>query len=71
MITLTVTEEDARILADTLAHDLSDLRMEISHTDLLAFRERLKTRKAALRRVLEALESPEASAPEVRPRPPG
>jgi hypothetical protein len=57
VITLTLTSEDARVLADTLTHDLSELRMEISHTDSLDFREGLKRKKAALRRILDALES--------------
>lgn len=57
MITITLSDEEARVLADTLTHDLSELRMEISHTDSLDFREGLKSRKAALRRVLDALES--------------
>lgn len=57
MITLALNEEDARTLADTLTHDLSELRMEISHTDRWEFREGLKRKKAALRRILAALES--------------
>ena len=56
MITITLNDEEARVLADTLTHDLSELRMEISHTDSLDFREGLKSKKAALRRILEALE---------------
>jgi hypothetical protein len=54
---LTLNDDDARVLADTLTHDLSELRMEISHTDRMDFREGLKEKKAALGRIVDALES--------------
>lgn len=57
MVTLVLDEDDARILADTLTHDLSELRMEISHTDRWEYREGLKKKKAALRRILAAVEA--------------
>ncbi len=63
MVTLTLDEQDAQVLSEVLANDLSDLRMEISHTDLLAFREGLKRKKESLRRVLAALET--ATAPSI------
>jgi hypothetical protein len=63
VVTLTLDEQDAQVLSEVLANDLSDLRMEISHTDLLAFREGLKRKKESLRRVLAALET--ATAPSI------
>ena len=55
MIELDVTAEEARILADALESYLSDLRMEISDTDSMDFREGLKRRKAALNKALDAI----------------
>ena len=55
MIELDLTAEEARILSETIESYLSDLRMEISGTDSLDFREGLKTRKAALNKALDAI----------------
>jgi hypothetical protein len=52
---LDLTPDEVAILEDLLTNDLSDLRMEIAHTDRLEYRERLKARKAVLTKVLEAL----------------
>jgi hypothetical protein len=61
MLHLDLTPNEVAILEDLLTNDLSDLRMEIAHTDRLDYRERLKVRKAVLTKVLEAL-GPSATA---------
>jgi ribosome recycling factor len=58
MIQLELTEEERKSLIEILEADLSDLRMEISHTDRLDFRDMLKGRKAVLGKLLEALRQP-------------
>jgi hypothetical protein len=55
MIHLDLTEDEARILAEILESDHSDLRMEIADTDSMDFREMLKGRKAVLAKAIEAL----------------
>jgi len=55
MTELKLSEEDARILRDTLTGYLSDLRMQISATDLHDFKKGLKDRQSALNRVLDQL----------------
>jgi hypothetical protein len=55
MIHLEITREDAEILTEVLDSALSDLRYEISNTDLLDYRNSLKRRKAVLVEVLGQL----------------
>lgn len=55
MLHLDLTPEEIAVFDDLLANDLSDLRMEIAHTDRLEYRERLKVRKAVLTKVLDAI----------------
>lgn len=55
MIQLDLTPEEARILAEILESDHSDLRMEIADTDSLDFREMLKRRKAVLAKAIAGL----------------
>lgn len=57
MLHLDLNPRELGIVQHVLESYLSDLRMEIADTDLLAFRERLKERKAVLIRVLEAVEA--------------
>jgi len=57
MIELDLDDNERAILTTVLDSYLSDLRMEISHTDRQDFREMLKERKAVLMKVLEALEA--------------
>ena len=57
MVTITLDAADAITLADALKSYLSDLGMEIADTDNKDFRDGLKARKAALRRVLDLLET--------------
>lgn len=55
MIHLEITQEEKEILIDILENDLSDLRMEITDTDKMDFREMLKKQKEVLKKVLETL----------------
>lgn len=57
MIQLDLDMAEAMILRETIEAVLSDLRMEIAHTDRLDYREMLKGRKQALGKVLAALEA--------------
>ena len=55
MTQLDLTKEEKDILTEILENDLSDLRMEITDTDSLDFREMLKKQKEVLMKVLETL----------------
>lgn len=55
MIHLDLTKEENDILIGILENDLSDLRMEITDTDNMDFRETLKNQKAVLQKTLETL----------------
>ncbi len=55
MIQLDLSDSERRMLLETLESVLSDLRMEIADTDRKDFRDMLKTRKAVLRKLIEAL----------------
>lgn len=57
MIQLDLTDDERRILLEILESDRSDLRMEIANTDSMDFREMLKVRKAAVKKLLAALEA--------------
>ena len=59
MVHLELTIDEAATLKMALEDFLSDLRMEIAHTDSMDFRERLKTKKRILRKVADALTTPE------------
>ena len=55
MIRLELTFHDAEVLREALEDFLSDLRMEISHTDSMDYREGLKAKKRVLRHVADTL----------------
>ena len=55
MIQLDLNQQDIEVLVDTLEGYLSNLRMEISATDLHDYREGLKSRKDVLVKVLDEL----------------
>jgi hypothetical protein len=59
MVHLQLTIDEAATLKMALEDFLSDLRMEIAHTDSMDFREGLKTKKRILRKVADALTTPE------------
>lgn len=55
MITIDLTSEEQGMLVEMLETRLADLRMEISDTDSLDFRNELKKRKEALAKLIDAL----------------
>ncbi len=61
MIQLDLNQDEREILTAILRNYLSDLRMEISHTDRMAFREQLKLRKQVQKKVLATLQAPETA----------
>jgi len=56
MIQIDLTKDEQRELAFVLESILGELRMEIAHTDRMDFREILKKRKRAVRKLLDILE---------------
>jgi len=58
MPTVELTDAQCRQVLEVLDDCLSDLRMEISHTDNSEFRATLKTRKALLQSVVSSLSAP-------------
>jgi hypothetical protein len=54
-VRLRLTQEERKIFVDILDTCLSDLRMEIGHTDRQDFRDTLKQRKKVLVKVLEKI----------------
>lgn len=59
MIELKLSTKEAAALSEALTSYLSDLRMEISATDIMDFRERLKEKEKALEEILAQLPKPE------------
>jgi hypothetical protein len=51
MIDLKLNNREKKILDETLAHSLSQLSDEISHTDSIEYREMLKKRKVVLLKI--------------------
>jgi len=56
MVQLDLTPEEKSILVAMLEINLSDLRMEISHTDSQDFRDKLRERKEVIKKVLATLQ---------------
>lgn len=52
MVHLALKPTEAEVLRMVLESYLSDLRMEIADTDSMDYREKLKARKAVLRRIV-------------------
>lgn len=57
MITIDLTPEEQATLVEMLENRLSDLRMEISDTDSLDYRNELKKRKETLAKLIDALKT--------------
>ncbi len=55
MTHLELTEQQQQVLNEVLEITLSDLSMEISHTDQKDYRDRLKQRREALKSIHESL----------------
>jgi hypothetical protein len=53
--TIELADEDAEILKAVLEEYISDLRMEVSNTDSMDFREQLKRKETVLKRVVDRL----------------
>lgn len=52
MVQITLSAEEAALLAEVLKSYLSDLRMEIADTDSKSFRQSLKQRQTVLEKIL-------------------
>lgn len=59
MIHLDLDEEEKAILGEVLKNYLSDLSYEIADTDTQDFREKLKAKRAVLKKIQDALEHAE------------
>ncbi|KAA3610733.1 MAG: hypothetical protein D8M58_21055 [Calditrichaeota bacterium] len=55
MFTENLNIEEKQIIVETLEMFLSDLRMEISHTDKKEFRDELKHRKTVIAKTIHLL----------------
>ena len=64
MLQISISEEDAAILRDTVEAKLIELGREISHTDSPRFRDTLYQLEGALQRLLSQL-SPDGARREV------
>jgi hypothetical protein len=56
MVRIELQPTEAEVLKEVLESCLSELRMEIAGTDSMDFREKLKARKVALRKIVTAIE---------------
>ena len=57
MVSLEMTEEEADVLEALLRRELSDLKLEIHHTDLEAYREELRVKQERLGACLGRVEA--------------
>jgi hypothetical protein len=62
MAQIILTQEEAATLSRILGNSVSDLRMEIAHTDSWQFRQNLKHEEVLLKKLLEQLDAELASA---------
>ena len=60
-VTLTLSDSEKEVLAEVLDSYLSDLGMEITDTDSMDFREKLKTRRTVIQKILKELRQPSSS----------
>jgi hypothetical protein len=61
MIRMELDLGEAKALADVLTEYLSELRMEVSGTDLQDYREKLKRKEVFLKEILVRLGQPSAA----------
>ncbi len=54
-IELKLSEQEAEIILEILDNYLSDLSMEITDTDSMEFREKLKSRRTSVQKVVKIL----------------
>jgi hypothetical protein len=62
MLHLNLTKEEREILVQILEEYLSDLRMEIAHTDHVSYREPLKVKKEACEKILDGIQEAREAA---------
>lgn len=58
--TITLSDSEKEILAEALDTYLSDLGMEITDTDSMDFREKLKLKRTIIQKILKDLRKPAA-----------
>jgi hypothetical protein len=63
MLFLEISNEESQILKNVLENCLADLRMEITKTDNLRYKEMLKKRKAVLLKIRESIIKLDEEAP--------
>ncbi len=63
MCQLELNREEAELIRELFSNSLSDLRLEIMHTDRREYRAALKTREALLTGLLQRLEAEVLQAP--------
>lgn len=56
MLQATFTEEEREVLFDILENDIAELRMEISDTHRLEYREMLKRRESLMKSIQKKLQ---------------
>ncbi len=56
--TLVLSDQEKEVLAEALDSYLSDLGMEITDTDRMDYREKLKTRRTVIQKILKELRQP-------------
>ncbi len=56
--TITLSDSEKEILAEVLDSHLSDLGMEITDTDSMDFREKLKSRRTVIQKIIKELRQP-------------
>ncbi len=56
--TITLSDSEKEVLAEALDSYLSDLGMEITDTDSMDFREKLKTKRTVIQKILKELRQP-------------
>jgi hypothetical protein len=61
MLHLDLTEAEAATLAEALEHYVSELRMEVAHTEQTNMRDRLKVEEEVLKKLLGVLKSKPAT----------
>ncbi len=57
-VTLTLTDQEKEILSEALEGYLSDLGMEITDTDQMDFREKLKSKRTVIQKILKEIRQP-------------
>jgi hypothetical protein len=54
-IELNLSEDEQNIIEDILENNISDLSMEITNTDKMEYREKLKVKRNVLQKLLKSL----------------